>query len=338
MMADYESYEYWCRRGLAIGGAKSRRAQALLTINLACVSIDKGRLQEALGLSLASAAAADPASNVAVQALCAQANLYAMLGDFESAHRAIDEANSRKRSLPWKRALEFTEGYVAELQERYDDALKCYELTASDGAADEVYELRALAGIVRTAWALHRSSLAEAALERLRGCNRPGWPIARQLTREAEGFWNLLVGDTAHACDDLLAAATESSDKFWQTQLRLIVANTRGDRALFIEAIDAFDALGASSAADRARSLARSHGLRPGRKHESRGRLSEREISVALLVAGGKTNAEIGELLHVSPRTVEFHLGNILGKCGLRSRVEIAARVAAGTLLGTDAD
>jgi DNA-binding NarL/FixJ family response regulator len=84
--------------------------------------------------------------------------------------------------------------------------------------------------------------------------------------------------------------------------------------------------------------LARAHGLRPGRKREARGNLSEREISVALLVASGKTNAEIAELLHVSRRTVEYHLTNVMGKCSLRSRVEIALRVAAGTLLsGSDA-
>ena len=112
------------------------------------------------------------------------------------------------------------------------------------------------------------------------------------------------------------------------------MADLTGNRELFSEAIDAFDSLGATAAGDRARSLARAHGLRPGRKREGRGNLSEREISVALLVASGKTNVEIGDLLHVSPRTVEYHLGNVMSKCGLRSRVEIAIRVAAGTLLG----
>ena len=73
-----------------------------------------------------------------------------------------------------------------------------------------------------------------------------------------------------------------------------------------------------------------SYGFRPGRKREGHGVLSAREMSVAFFVANGKTNAEIGELLHVSSRTVEYHIGNILSKCGLRSRVEIAAKIAAG--------
>jgi DNA-binding CsgD family transcriptional regulator len=334
MIADYALYETWCRRGLEIAGPKSRRTQALLMNNLACVSIDKGRLQEALGLSLAAAAAADPASNIAVQALCAQANLYAMLGDFESANRAVQEARTRHVAVPWRSAVEFTEGYVAELDASFARALECYErAVGADRYIDEVYQLRALTGIVRAAQALGNRATARAAVEQLRAANRHGWPIARQLVREAEGYWKLLSGEKNDACVDLLDAASESPDRFWQAYLRLIVADERSDRDLFMDVIDAFDALGAVSAGDRARSLARAHGLRPGRKREARGSLSEREISVALLVASGKTNMEIGELLHVSPRTVEFHLGNILSKCSLRSRVEIAIRVAAGTLL-----
>lgn len=335
MIADVERYEYWCRRGLDVAGPKSRRTQALLLNNLAYVATDKGRLQEALGLSIASAAAADPSSSIAVQSHCGQANLYAMLGDFESADRAVAEARSRRVTVSWQRAVEFTAGFVCELAESFDDALVAYErAVGSSGDINEVYELRALAGIVRAARRLGNHAKAQAALERLRGANRHGWPVARQLVREAEGYWKVLTGDVARGCDDLLATAAECPDRYWQTHLRMVVADQRGDRETFIEVIDAFDALGATSAADLARSLARAHGLRPGRKREAHGSLSEREISVALLVASGKTNAEIGELLHVSGRTVEYHLTNILGKCGLRSRVEIAIRVAAGTLLG----
>ena len=334
MAADPERYEYWCRRGLDIAGPKSRRAQALLMNNLAYVSVDKGRLQEALGLSLAAAAAADPSSNIAVLAYFFQANLYSMLGDFESAERALHEARTRQVPVPWRRAVDFVAGYVAELKCSYDEALKCYEKAAgADDRIDEVYQIRALAGIVKVSQALGDRARAQKALERLRAVNRHGWPVTRQLVREAEGYWKLLCGDKTGACDDLLAAAAENPDRFWQAHLRLIVADMQGDRELFMETIDAFDALGAVNAGDHARSLARAHGLRPGRKREAHGILSDREISVALYVANGKTNAEIGELLHVSPRTVEFHLGNILSKCGLRSRVEIAIRVAAGTLL-----
>jgi DNA-binding NarL/FixJ family response regulator len=46
---------------------------------------------------------------------------------------------------------------------------------------------------------------------------------------------------------------------------------------------------------------------------------------VALLLGPGLTNAQIGEKLFISPKTVEHHVSNILGKLALRSRFEVAA-------------
>jgi DNA-binding CsgD family transcriptional regulator len=304
---------------------------------LASVASDAGRLQESLGLSIAAAVAVDASSTIAIQALCSQALLYAMLGDDESAQRTIVDARRRPLSQSWRRAVEFTGGRVCELGGANDRAIACYErAVGSDRDVDEVYEVRALTGIVRASTGLGDLARAHAALEQLRGVNRLGWPVVRQLVKEAEGYWHLANGQAERGCEDLLNVAGQCADHYLRAHLRTIVADVRGDRELFNEAIDAFDALGATAAADKARSLARGHGLRPGRKREGRGNLSEREISVALLVASGKTNVEIGDLLHVSPRTVEYHLGNVMSKCGLRSRVEIAIKVAAGTLLGGD--
>jgi len=62
--------------------------------------------------------------------------------------------------------------------------------------------------------------------------------------------------------------------------------------------------------------------------------LTERELEVALLAAEGASNREIAHRLFVSVRTVEVHVGRILGKLGVRSRVELAVlayRVGATT-------
>lgn len=53
--------------------------------------------------------------------------------------------------------------------------------------------------------------------------------------------------------------------------------------------------------------------------------LTEREVEVLGLVARGATNREIGERLFISPRTASVHVSNILGKMGVRGRVEAAA-------------
>ena len=52
--------------------------------------------------------------------------------------------------------------------------------------------------------------------------------------------------------------------------------------------------------------------------------LSEREIDVLRLIAGGLENAEIAETLNISPRTAKNHVSNILAKLGLPSRVQAA--------------
>jgi DNA-binding NarL/FixJ family response regulator len=51
--------------------------------------------------------------------------------------------------------------------------------------------------------------------------------------------------------------------------------------------------------------------------------LTPRELDVVKLVAEAHTNEQIAQLLVISPRTVERHRENILGKLGMRDRVEL---------------
>lgn len=55
--------------------------------------------------------------------------------------------------------------------------------------------------------------------------------------------------------------------------------------------------------------------------------LTPREQEVLQWMVQGLSNRAIAEKLHVTERTVKFHVGNILGKLGVRTRVE-AVRVA----------
>jgi DNA-binding CsgD family transcriptional regulator/tetratricopeptide (TPR) repeat protein len=52
--------------------------------------------------------------------------------------------------------------------------------------------------------------------------------------------------------------------------------------------------------------------------------LTAREQEVLGLVALGRTNAQIAETLFISPKTATVHVSNILGKLGVRNRVEAA--------------
>ena len=52
--------------------------------------------------------------------------------------------------------------------------------------------------------------------------------------------------------------------------------------------------------------------------------LTPHELQVALLVAQGLTNREVGTALFLSPKTIEHHLSAIYRKLGLRSRTQLA--------------
>ncbi|MGW4412683.1 ATP-binding protein [Nonomuraea sp. NPDC004702] len=103
-----------------------------------------------------------------------------------------------------------------------------------------------------------------------------------------------------------------------------------GDRAraadLIADACERYAGLGATHDAARCRHLLREIGPgsapRRGRKGRS-GVLSPREAEVARLVALGRTNREIAEVLFLSRRTVDTHVARVLQKLGVRTRNDV---------------
>ena len=51
--------------------------------------------------------------------------------------------------------------------------------------------------------------------------------------------------------------------------------------------------------------------------------LTARQREVLQLVAEGKTTKEISDLLHISPKTVEFHRNNLMDELGVRTTAEL---------------
>jgi ATP/maltotriose-dependent transcriptional regulator MalT len=90
------------------------------------------------------------------------------------------------------------------------------------------------------------------------------------------------------------------------------------------EARDIFDRLPAPLWAERTRrELARIGGRRV-----ADGALTETERRVVALVAAGRSNHEVAQELVLSTKTVEWNLSKVYRKLGVRSRAELAARVA----------
>jgi DNA-binding NarL/FixJ family response regulator len=61
--------------------------------------------------------------------------------------------------------------------------------------------------------------------------------------------------------------------------------------------------------------------------------LNDREVEVLTWVARGKTSSEIGQILGLTKRTVDFHTDNARNKLGAATRTEAAIKAATGKLI-----
>jgi DNA-binding NarL/FixJ family response regulator len=102
----------------------------------------------------------------------------------------------------------------------------------------------------------------------------------------------------------------------------LLKDSPRHDLIAAVRAAAAGDALLAPSVTRR---LIEAFARRPPETLPSPSRLASltaRERDVLLLLARGRSNAEIASVLFVSDATVKTHVGNLLAKLGLRDRVQ----------------
>ena len=171
-------------------------------------------------------------------------------------------------------------------------------------------------------------------------------PLAgpRAAAGRAQALVALARGETARAVE-LAGAAVADAERvdgaLDVARARLIAgrALAASDRDGALRELAAAEHVAATAGAARVRDEAlqeqRRLGRRVGRGGE-RGRagggvgaLSPREREVAGLVADGRTNREIAARLFLSEKTIETVLSRVFRKLGVRSRAEVAARVAA---------
>jgi DNA-binding CsgD family transcriptional regulator len=101
--------------------------------------------------------------------------------------------------------------------------------------------------------------------------------------------------------------------------------NRRSDsREQLRAAHEMFSHVGADGFAERARRELLATGEKARKRTvETFGELTAKETQIARLAGNGHTNPEIGGLLFISPRTVEWHLHNVYTKLGIVSRREL---------------
>lgn len=92
-------------------------------------------------------------------------------------------------------------------------------------------------------------------------------------------------------------------------------------------ALEMFEDMGAQAYAERTRTELKATGARARRRTvDTALQLTPQEDQIARLSAMGETNAEIGERLFISARTVDYHLRKIYQKYDIGSRRELRSR------------
>ncbi|HKE97307.1 MAG TPA: helix-turn-helix transcriptional regulator, partial [Actinomycetes bacterium] len=163
------------------------------------------------------------------------------------------------------------------------------------------------------------------------------------------------AGRVEEAVQAMARAEADFGDLHWyRHQTRRLVAPAAiaggwGDPLAWLrEALDYFDARRHERIASACRSLLRKAGAPVPRRPQAGVAVPERlralgvtgrEMEVLTLVAEGLSNADIGERLFLSPRTVERHVSSLLARTGARGRTELAsiAHAALATASGTAA-
>ena len=93
------------------------------------------------------------------------------------------------------------------------------------------------------------------------------------------------------------------------------------------------EAIGMEAFAGRARRELRATG-ETARRHvvaAADGELTVQEAQIARLARDGLSNPEIGARLFLSPRTIQYHLGNVFTKLGITSRSQLRSILPAAS-------
>jgi DNA-binding NarL/FixJ family response regulator len=138
----------------------------------------------------------------------------------------------------------------------------------------------------------------------------------------------LIVADPTTAGTRVLVLTTFELDEYVFGALRAGASGfllKGGEPAELLQAIRTVAAGQALLAPSVTRRLIEAYTARPEPRPspDALERLTDREHEVMALVAAGLSNAEIAASLHVSPLTAKTHISSILGKLGVRDRVQL---------------
>lgn len=332
----------------SLWGIEAWRARARGELDTASRRIAEGRvLIEAL---------ADPRAGAALgtaSGLCALAvEIAAITGDDSVLHdevaqlRALtDRIHDRRRRATGDRAV----GLRALVAGRLDEAVASLSAAADvdflgRGLRDAVLPARvdlveAYARLGDPVEARHRADAVRPVLDAMDD------PPAAALSERVAGLVARSPASAATHFDTAVRFHTRGGDPFEHGRTLLLQGehlrrhHRRSEaRAALLGASVLFERLGARPWVERVQAELRAAGGTPT-TGGSAAALTPQELAVARAVVSGRSNREVGEALFLSPRTVEYHLGNVYRKLGVHGRAGVAGAIVdllpAGSL-GTD--
>ena len=288
---------------------------------------EQDRLLEAIG------GEGSPASRMILAAYSGREREVAQLDEATTRHALSRGYGIGLDALHWAKAV------LGNGLGRYDQALAAAQPGAAYPPAMTVYS-RILSELVEAAARCGRPEAAADAIRRLaemaRACGTD-WICGVEARARA------LVADPADA-DELYRQATE---RLGRTGVRSELARAhllygewlrregrRVDARIQLRAAyDEFTSIGMEAFAERARTELAATGEKVHKRTvEAHYDLTAQERQIAELARDGFSNPEIGARLFLSRRTVQYHLGKVFGKLGIRSRNELASALAGSRL------
>lgn len=262
--------------------------------------------------------------------------LHRLRGELPQAEAAYRHAHAVGREpQPGLALLRLAEG-------RADSAAAAIE-SALDVAHDPMSRAKLLPAYVAIMLAVGRRDEAGMAADQLDGLAESAGETGAEtmlgaIAGQARGALLLARGDARAALGPLRVAldAWQALDAPYETaQVRVLLAGAcrqlddSGQAELECDvARDLFEKLGAAPALEQLDRLLADQGIDQNEvsRASRKGRpVTDRELQVLRLVAGGSTNRDIADELAISEKTVERHLGNIFTKLGVANRTAATA-------------
>lgn len=218
---------------------------------------------------------------------------------------------------------------------RYEMAMDGAKRATDDG--DFGYSSAALPELVEAATRCGKPDVAAAALLRLEG---------RTMAAGTDWALGILARSRAlvSAGEDSDILYREAIERLGRTRIRVELARARllyGEwlrregrrtdaRDQLRAAHEMFSRFGAEAFAERGRRELLATGETARRRREdTRDALTPQEVQIARMASDRQTNPEIGAMLFISPRTVEYHLRKVFTKLDVSSRKELRTALAA---------